>query len=374
MTLRTYGTASLWSAVALVLSGGSASAQWVASSNPCGCAQSAQAIQPVQTAQAVQPVVQHCYQTVPVTEYQQVRQMVKKPVVETRYVETPVTTYRPVTETRMAEIPTVAYQDVTECQVMQRDASYYVNRYEPNFKLSPCQYDSRPGLAGWFNRTSYGLRSAFVPDYNIRREYVPNMVTQAVPVTRKVAIQGTRQVAYNVTTMVPEQTTRKVAVNTMRYVDEEVVALQPVTTMKTVQVGTRMALAPLGVGPMTVFGGLPTRTVLAPTPDPVSAKAADPKRSAAASSKYDENAPEEFKRSAEEETPIPAKRTSLERQPGPVMIQPTVRKKSLEPSMAEAKEYSPPSVVRMHRWVARTSVKQNAEPSAAEINVARTEP
>jgi hypothetical protein len=185
--------------------------------------------------------VQPCYQTVPVTEMREVRQVVQKPVVETKYVEQPVTEYRQVVETKTAEVPTVSYQNVTEYRTVQRDCGHWITQYHCRPKMAPCQYDSRPDLLGFLNRTQYSVRMAFTPNYYGERIYVPNVVAQQVPVTRQVAIRGTQTVNYQVAKVVPIHSTRKVAVNTVRMVSQEVVTQQPVTVMRTVPVGSAYA-------------------------------------------------------------------------------------------------------------------------------------
>jgi len=258
-------------------------AQFFGGYDPCGC-QTAAAPVCQQTAMVVQP----CYQQVPVTEYQQVKQTVSRPVVETKYVDQEVTEYVPVTETKTASMPVTQYVPVTEYQTVMQDRSYYQTRYTPNCKVSPCQYDPRPGLLGWLNRTGYNIRSAFTPKYTAHRQYVQNVVAQQVPVTRQVAQQGTRQVNYQVTRMVPRTTTRKVAVNEVKYVQEEVTAMRPVTVMRTVPVGTSVAFG--GASGVTAFGGGSisnvaygpiqwntgsTATAFGPEPDPNFSRSAD---------------------------------------------------------------------------------------------------
>lgn len=232
----------------------------------------------------VQPVAQSCYQTVPVTEYRQVKQVVQRPKVETQYVDRQVTEYRPVTEQKTAEIPTVTYTPVTEYQTVTRDMGYWTTHQVCNQRVAPCQYDPRPGLLGWFNRTGYAFRQSFTPRVRTVRQYVPRVVAQQVPVTRQVAQHGTRQVTYNVTRMVAHTTTKKVAVNTVRYVAEEITTSQPVTVMRTVPIGTSVAYinTPYGVA-----------TALGPSPDPVSASRTADSRT------YDGTTePKKFKRGA----------------------------------------------------------------------------
>ncbi len=253
-----------------------ANAQYYDPCNPCPtvCQTVCQ-----QTAMVVQP----CYQTVPVTEYQEVKQTVMRPVTETKYVDREVTEYRPITETKTAEIPVTTYTPVTEMQTVCQDRSYYATQYVPNCRVSPCQYDNRPGLLGWMNRTGYEVRSAFTPRYTAYRQFVPQQTIAQVPVTRQVAQQGTRQVTYNVTRMEPHTTTRQVAVNETKWVAEEQTVSRPVTTYRTVPVGTTVAYAPLGgsavafgggsisnmaYGPIRYNGGS-TATAFGPSPDPI---------------------------------------------------------------------------------------------------------
>ena len=214
------------------------------------------------------PVAQPCYRTVPVTEYRQCKQIVHRPICETKYVNQTVTAFRPVTEQRSVDVPTVSYQNVAECRTVYKNCGYWQTRYQCRYLPTPCEYDPRPDLFGWLNRTAYSIRSTFTPRVIAHREYVPQVVAQQIPVTRTIAHHGTRRVTYNVTRMVPYTTTRKVAVNTVRYVAQEIVHTQPVTVWRTVPIGTTIAYA----NPATVG----TQTALQPTPDPIS----DAKRTA----------------------------------------------------------------------------------------------
>jgi hypothetical protein len=195
--------------------------------------------------------VQPAFQSVPVTELREVRQVVQKPVVETKYVEQPVTEYRQVVEQKTADIPTVSYQNVTELHTVQRDCGHWTTQYHCRPKLSPCQYDGRPDLLGFLNRTQYSVRMAFTPDYYGERIYIPNVVAQQVPVTRQVAIRGTQTVNYQVAKVVPIHSTRKIAVNTVRMVAEEIVTQRPVTVMKMVPFGSTYAQVPSATGSTT---------------------------------------------------------------------------------------------------------------------------
>lgn len=329
----------------LVALSSSASAQWYSASNSCGC---------------VQQVVQPCYQTVPVTEYREVTQTVRRPIYETKYVEQPVTEYHPVVEQRTVEVPTVQYQSVTELHEVPRDASYWMTSYQPNPKMSPCQYDPRPGMLGWLNRTGYSIRQSFTPNYIAQRHYVPQQVVQQVPVTRQVAIRGSRQVTYNVTRMEPRQTTRRVAVRTVRYQDEQVTAMRPVTVMRSVPIGTSVAYAfsPLGA----------TQTTLLPLPDSIGGT-----RSASRDEESDRTARSSEPFGEDEETVIPGRKyrrgvDSSERdrdfrrssysvpqsqprtQPGP-----TARRQGPLNSPSVVERTNPvPSIVRVSGWTARS--------------------
>ena len=215
---------------AALLAAGSVSTAWgqcCVPFNPCCCP-------PIR--------VTACYQTVPVTEYRECRQTVQRPVVETTYVDQPVTEYRQVVETKTAEIPTCSYQNVTEMRTVQRDCGHWESHCIQRPQITPCQYDSRPDLFGFINRTGFSLRMAFTPQAWTERVYVPNVVCQQVPVTRQVAVRGTRTVNYQVCKVVPVCTTRKVAVNTVRIVCEEIVTKRPVTVYKTVPMDSSLAL------------------------------------------------------------------------------------------------------------------------------------
>jgi hypothetical protein len=223
------------------------------------------------------PVQQQCYRTVPVTEYREVKQVVQKPVVETKYVEQPYTEYRQVVENKTAEVPTISYQNVTEYQTVHRDCGRWVAQTQYRPQMSPCQYDGRPDLFGFLNRTGYSLRMAFTPQVWTERVYVPNVVAQQIPVNRTVAVRGTQTVNYQTARIVPVTSKRRVAVNTVRMVAEEVTVKQPVTVYRTVPSGTATVW---GWGVPGIGGATATALNPSPTPDPLSATAALPKETA----------------------------------------------------------------------------------------------
>ena len=175
---------------------------------------------------------------VQVTAYVDEERTVKVPKVETVTEQVPVTAYRTVMETRTAEVPGVAYQQCTECQQVTQNRSYWQTYYQPVPKVSPCQYDPRPGFAGAFNRAMYSSRMAFTPNYIPHRQYVPNVMAYSVPVTRTVAVPTTRTVAYNVAKLEPYETTRTVARNVVTYEERTVTVKVPRTETRTVKVPT----------------------------------------------------------------------------------------------------------------------------------------
>ena len=230
----------------------------------CGCTQSVAAAPVVQQTAcvAVQPVRQTVYQQVPVTKYKQVARTERRPVYKTAYEDREVTVMQQVTEQRTAMVPYTAYQSVTEYQPRTQDRSHWRTVYRPNYKPCPTQYDCRPGFAGWWGRTRQDLRNAFTPDRVASRQFVPDVRTSMVPVTRQVPITAQRAVTYSVAKMVPVKTKQRVAVLRQEYEDVPVTAWEPYTTTETVAVGTqtRLVYAPLGGTTATAAAPTPART------------------------------------------------------------------------------------------------------------------
>jgi hypothetical protein len=247
MLFRSLRTLALTGAVALAGSASTAFGQFWPFNNCCCCCP---------------PPVRACYQTVPVTEMRECRQTVQRPVVETTYVDQPVTEYRQVTECKTAEVPTCTYQNVTEMRTVQRDCGQWITQCHERPEISPCQYDSRPNVWGFLNRTGYSVRMAVTPRVWTERIYVPNVVAQQVPVTRQVAVRGTQTVNYQVAKMVPVTTTRRVAVNSVKMVAQEIVTQRPVTVYKTVPFGG----SALAQGVPANSPAPSTTTALQPTP------------------------------------------------------------------------------------------------------------
>ena len=328
----------------LLFSSAPAFGQWIPFADPCNiCAI---------------PIARPCYRTVPVTEYRQIKQIVQRPVYETKYVNQTVTAYRPVTETRTVNVPTVSYQNVTEYRTVYRNAGYWRTRYECRNLPSPCQYDPRPDLFGWLNRTAYSIRATFTPRVIARREYVPRTVVQQIPITRTIAHHGTRRVTYKITRMVAYTTTRKVAVNTVRYVAQEITSLRPVTVWRTVPIGTTIAYA----GPYTI-----SQTALQPTPDPVS----NVKRTATSTNSKSDSGSKNRKdstsgnldglgtRRSHETTPLRIRSDRSARLAGFVVVNPRRRL---------------PSIVRTSRWVSRNRIARRVPVGTAPVGTAPVGP
>jgi hypothetical protein len=218
----------------------------------------------------MQPVSVPCYRQVPVTHYEPYEQTVMKPICRTEYIEQPVTVCKPVCEQRVAEVPECTYHPVTEFYPQTRDMGGYQTFCHCCPRMSPCQYDSNPGLFGWLNRTGYEMRMAFTPQYTYERRWVPNVITTQVPVTRQVAVQSVRRVTYNVTRMQTEIEHRRVAINRVDMVPERITLQRPVTVMTQVPIGTTVAWIPAG----SLAGGS-TATALNPSPDPISQRQRD---------------------------------------------------------------------------------------------------
>jgi len=174
----------------------------------------------------------------PFTEVQTRERLVQRPIYETKYVEVPQTEYRQQIETRVAQVPHCTYQNVTEMQTRQRDCGRWVTNYRCRPMVAPCAYDNRPGLFGMMNRTLYQARMAVPPAVIAERSYVPNVITEQIPVTRQVAVPGVRQVTYQIPHTVAVTTTRKVAMQSVRMVADRIQEKVHVTTMRMVPYGS----------------------------------------------------------------------------------------------------------------------------------------
>lgn len=392
--LRICKAAVPWSAtLAVLLTSSTASAQFWRSAfggNNCNCAPAAAAVstvsyqsaptamacsvcapvvQTVSCAPQTQAVMQTVYKEVPVVEHVAVKQTVKKPIVETAWVDQPVTEYKPVTEMRTMDVPTVHYQDVQECQTVTKNMGYWRTQYVPNQKGNPCEYNHLPGFGGWMTRQSVELRNAFTPDYQVRREYVPQTVVQAVPVTRRMAVQGTKQVSYNVTSMVPYQTTRKVAVANTKWVDEEVTVMKPQTVMKTMAVGRQIAYLPVGAGTGTA-------SAMQPTPDQIGT-GLTPTRNAQSLDRLEQANPSKRTdtRTNAVEPQLPQQRSKLVPTALPKMDDREFAEVpvNLGKPTSDVKSFVVPTAARFNQWVARTPKAPTPSTVPSAIAVADTE-
>ena len=217
--------------------------------------------------QQLQPVVQAIIEDVPVTEYRHVKQTVQSPVTRIEYIQQAAMEMRPVTEQRTVNVPTVDYQTVTEYKTVQKQVGRWVTNNCPTGRVNSWQYDNRPNAAGAFNRASYDLRNAFTPTTKAVRQFIPQTMTCTVPCSKRVAVNGMKQVTYNISRMVPTPTTRTVAVNKVTYEPTEITVMQPVQVVKRMQTGTRVSYAPVGSGSATAGGSNGTQLGLQPTPD-----------------------------------------------------------------------------------------------------------
>jgi hypothetical protein len=265
-------------AAGVVLSMSVASAQYGGGCSSCGPVTASMASSCV----PIQPVQTTCYQQVPVTTYRKEKQTVREPFYKTSYVDREVTVVKPVTTQRTVEVPTVSYRTVTESHTVNRDMGRWVTRYTPAQKRSPCQVDARPGLIGWLNRTGYSFRSAFQPNYYTSRQYVPKMMACTVPVSRQVAVRGTKRVTYNETNMVAHKETERVAVQKLDYRERVVTVLRPQTAYRTVPIGSRLAYGYGGYGTsgMTAFAPaiIESRAALNPEPDDIGGRTRSARR------------------------------------------------------------------------------------------------
>lgn len=333
--------------------------------NPCNvCEQPRQvAYNPCNT--CAQQVV---YRTVPVTQYKQVTQTVRKPIVETAYEDRQVTQYRTVYETKTAQIPTVSYQNVTSCKTVTKDMGRWTSYRQPIQKVSPCDYDNSRGLMGFLNRSRQSMRNKFTPNSVTRRHYQPNVVAMQVPVHRQVAFRGTQTVNYQVARVEPYTTTHRVAVRKIRYEDQQVVAMVPTTTYRTVPIGTQTAY---GFVPYQAGGS--TTTAQAPVPDANFTKSAEapvpvPKRTA----EKEEVEPKKIDTSKKPAGFNPFKSGDAG-QPGSHEIVPASYGQTVNyaPSPASSAKPTVPSMIRSNGWRARTTL---SEPSLLTSGPALTGP
>ena len=287
------------------------------------------------------------YQTVEVPKVVPVQKTVKVAKVITEMEPREVVTYQTVNEVKTVNVPSYVNQTVTECRQVTQNNSYWQTSWQPVPKMSPCQYDCRPGLVGELNRLGYAFRNTITPNAVARREYVPNVTVQQVPVQRTVQIPTTRQVSYNVSRQVPVTTVQQVPVQKTVYVDETVTAYETRMEKKTVFMGNQRK---------TVFdsnfGGA---TAANPTPA-ATANGNDGTQSAGnakgttklQSNGFEQQVPVQSPIYRREPEPTPAEDVQAEPSSGPVATQPS----------------ETPSIVRVATWKA---TRRSADPVQQQI-------
>jgi hypothetical protein len=229
--------------------------------------------------------------------------------------------------------------------------------------MHPCEYDNRPNIFGFLNRTGYSVRMAFTPRVWTERIYVPNVVTQEVPVTRQVAVRGTQTVNYQVARTVPITTTRKVAVNTVKMVAQEIVTQRPVTVFRTVPMGSSLAFGVPAAAPTTT-------TALQPTPSSEATailpknrdKGPSPERTAKRPDPLDNNDDEgdTFDRSGSGDSKKKSSQNSIK--------VPVSTDEEISPAAAsEEAEIAARADRPVGRWVARKKTKSASGPAFPEV-------
>jgi hypothetical protein len=259
-------------------------------------------------------------------------------------------------------------------RTVQRDCGHWVAQLHERPMISPCQYDSRPDIFGFMNRTGYSLRMAFTPRYWTERMYVPNVVAEQIPVTRQVAVRGTQTINYQVAKMVPITTTRKVAVNTVKMVAQEIVTQRPVTVFKTVPLGSSLAFGVPAAAPTTT-------TALQPTPSSEatailprnSSKAASPvtkQPSSLNNSLNNEDDEDAFNRSSNSRGSKTSRKTDPEN--GAIKVPASTDEDVAPASAADDEEIAAADSRPIGRWVARKKSKTVSGPAFPEIAQAST--
>lgn len=216
----------------------------------------------------------NCYQTVPVTSMVESREKVQVGTWQTVQEEREYTVMAPKTEYREVEITEVNYQTVVENQQVTRDTGRWITQYHPVARYSPCQVDPRPGVIGWMNRTGYTMRTAFMPNYTTSRQYVPNVTTFNVPVTRQVAVPTKRVVRVPETRMVAEKRVEQIPVRKLVFEEQERMVARPQTVWQQVPMGSATAFNSYGYSPQVAYvrplSG--SQTAARPQQDPVSTR------------------------------------------------------------------------------------------------------
>ncbi len=307
---------------------------------PCGTAPVVSIAPVYQTASVsscpcMKPVTSTVYKDVEVVQYKTVQKPTKVAKLITVMEEREVVTYQTVNEVKTVNVPSYTTQTINECRQVTRNNSYWRTAYQPVPKMSPCNYDGRPGLVGELNRLGYAFRNSITPNAIARREYVPNVVAYNVPVQRTVQIPTTRQVSYNVSRQVPVTTVQKFPVQKTVWEDSTVTAYEPYTVKKRVAIGTQTRMVYVGEGGTT--------TASAPEPTPATAKGNEPTKSAVRPKGI--ITPNSFGDGQEVPIQTPIYRRNPEPTPAPQQV--------IEPSRGPvATQPTSPSVIQVATWKA----------------------
>lgn len=302
----------------------------------------------------MKPVTETVYKDLDVVEYRTVEKPVKVAKLVTVMEEREVVSYQTVNEVKTVNVPSYVNQTINECRQVTQNNSYWRTAWQPIPKMSPCQYDGRPGLVGELNRLGYAFRNTITPNAIARREYVPNVVAYNVPVQRTVQVPTTRQVSYTVSRQVPVTTVQKVPVQKTVWEDSTVTAYEPYTVKKRVAIGTQTRM----VYDSNINGG--TATAAQPTPA-ATATGVNPTQSAASPKGVLKNNSYEGQQDVPIQTPVyrrqpeetPVSQPIPEPAGGPVATQPV----------------DSPSVVRVATWhtTRRSATPTQAAPTGPEL-------
>lgn len=310
--------------------------------NPCGPAPVVSIAPSYQTASisdcpCMKPVTSTVYKNVEVVQYRKVQKPTQVAKIITVMEKRDVVSYRTVNEVRTVNVPSFTTQTINECRQVSRNNSYWRTAYQPVPKMSPCNYDGRPGLVGELNRLGYAFRNSITPNVVARREYVPNVQVYNVPVQRTVRIPTTRQVSYNVSRQVAYTETQEFPVQRTVMVDSTVTVFEPYTVTKRVAIGTQTRM---------VYDSNHSSSATALAPTPATVNGSSPTKSAGVTKGVLKNQSNRTERQIPIQTPIyrrnpeptPAPQQVIEPSRGPVATQPTTT----------------PSIIQVATWKATT--------------------
>ena len=142
-------------------------------------------------------------------QYREQRKVVMRPIEETSSRVQRTVVRKPVTKTVMQPRSYTTYQPVTTMQTQVTDTGSYVNQsvYQPGtvqnrLRWIPGSYVTDPvtGVTSWKRGGFHWIPYQNAGRYRTYRQYVPNLVSREVPVTRYVAKVVTEEHPVQVTT------------------------------------------------------------------------------------------------------------------------------------------------------------------------------